>query len=60
MNTSVKLSHYQMNWISKVTGITDRQNAIQYFAELMMKERIDPSRMPVYVTEMMKKEEKKK
>lgn len=60
MNTSVRLSHQQMDWISKATGIPDRQQAIQYFADLMMKERIDPSKMPVYVTEMMKKEAKKK
>lgn len=59
MNSSVRLSYAQIDYIVRATGITDGQSAIQYFAQLMLKERIDPSRMPVYVTEMMKKEKKK-
>lgn len=60
MNNAVRLSYHQIDWISKATGIPDRQQAINYFAELMTKERIDISRMPVYVQRMMEKEAKKK
>lgn len=60
MSGSIKLNNAQLDYVLRVTGIADRQQAIEYFAELMIKERIDTSKMSLYISKMMKKESEKK
>lgn len=56
----ISLTYDQIAFIMKHTGIGDKQKAIEYFAEIMLQERISPSKMPFYVDKMMDKEKKKK
>lgn len=57
--SSIKLSTNQIYFISKKTEIEDPQQAIEYLAELMIKEKIHPSKMPDYVNRLMEKDRKK-
>lgn len=60
MDEKISLSSAQILFIIKVTGINNKNEAVQYFASLMIKEGIAPSRMGIYVDIMMQKEEESK
>lgn len=58
-NSSIRLTYDQIEYIMKRTDITDPNKAIEYFAELLIMERISPSSMGVVVTKLMERDRKK-
>ena len=55
---SVKLTGKQLMFLMKVTGKKDPDSAIEVFVKLMIEERIEVSKLPLYVTKMMEREKK--
>lgn len=58
MSQTVKLTQEQIDFIMKSTAIPSKNEAIEYFVSLMVKERIDPMKLAVYVSRMMAKVKK--
>ena len=57
--SSVKLTREQINFIIDKTGIPDRDRAIEYFAEIMIMERVHPYKMAEVVDKMMARDRKR-
>lgn len=56
----VTLTQEQINFIIHQTGISSKNEAIEYFAALMVEERIDPKKLGMYVSMMMNRLKVKK
>jgi hypothetical protein len=58
-NGKIRLNKDQVAFIMEKTGSNTLQEAVEYMAELMMQERVNPAKMPSYIAKMMQKENKK-
>lgn len=58
MNGQIQLNKEQAEYIIDKTGISDLKQAVVYFAELMILEKIPPSKLSLCVTKMMEREGK--
>lgn len=55
--SKIQLSQKQITYVMAKVAIQNKQQAIEYFAGLLVKEGIDPAkRMSTYVTLMMQKD----
>lgn len=59
MNQKMKLTYEQLAYIVEKTDVKDPQKAVEYFAEIMVMERIHPSKMPECVSRLMAREKRK-
>lgn len=57
---NIELTQEQVSYIIDKTGIEDKKQAVTYFAEVMMLEKIHPTQMSLYVSKMMEREKTKK
>lgn len=55
----LKLTYDQLYYIMEQTGISDLKKSVEYFAELMSKEGIDPKMMPQVVDKLIAKQRKR-
>lgn len=60
MGDRIRLNYQQLNYVVEKTGIKDAKDAIEYFAYLMVQEKVHPSRMAEYVQIMIDNERKLK
>lgn len=56
----LRLTYEQLGYIMEQTDIKDPQRAMEYFAEIMMKEGIKPRFMPQVVAKLMERQRKRK
>lgn len=59
-NQKLRLTYEQLAYIVEQTGIKEPQQAMEYFAEIMMKEGIKPRFMPQVVAKLMERQRKRK
>lgn len=57
---TISLSKEEIDFIVEKTAVPDKQGAIEYFAYLMMLEKINIKEMPKVVRKMMQRDRKKK
>lgn len=55
---NINLTDQQTRYVMQIVAIDDPKEAVQYFADIMQKERLDPAEMSTYVSRMMAKEKK--
>lgn len=53
---SVQFTKKQVEYLMQKTGAEDPDEAIEIFAYLITGEKIDPSKMPLYVNKLMDKD----
>lgn len=56
----LRLTYEQLGYIMEQTSISDPKKAMEYFAEIMMKEGIRPKMMPQVVAKLMERQKKRK
>lgn len=55
----LRITQEQLSYIVEKTGIKDPKEAVIYFAEVMVMEKIHPSKMPECVNKMIQRERKR-
>ena len=58
--SKLRLTYEQISYIVEKTGIENHMKAVEYFAELMIKEGISPTKMALCITKIMERERKQK
>lgn len=59
MSEKVRLTYEQLAYIVEKTGIEDPKKAVEYFAEIMAMESINPGKIQACVIKLMEKERKR-
>lgn len=54
----IRMTYEQLAYVVEKTGIRDPKKAVEYFAEVMMLEKINPIKMPTFVAKMIERERK--